>query len=72
MRQHGLHTAASRLEPVKAQKRVEPDQPGTGSVKAIDLESEITILVPVQPVGDQQHNSALPQDAPRPVTIESL
>ena len=54
MRQHSLHSAAARLEPVEAQQRVEPEQLRTGPMQPVDLEGKIAALVPVKAVGDQR------------------
>ena len=63
MRQHGLHTTASRLKPVKPQQRIEPDQLGAGAVKTVDLETQVSVFVTIQAVGDHQHDGPLPQNA---------
>ena len=41
-------------------------------MQAVNLKPQIAILVPVQPVGDQQHHRALAKHPPRPVTVEAL
>ena len=63
---------AARLEAVVTKKRIEPDQPATGFVKAAHLKPQISIIIPVQPVGDQQHHRPLTKDAARPFTVEAL
>ena len=72
MRQHRLNAAASRLESVETQQRVQPDQPRTGSVQPVDLEGKIALLVAVQPIGDHQHDRPLSENTARPVTVERL
>ena len=51
-----------RLDPVDAHQRSEPEQLRTGPVQSVDLEGKIAILVPVEAIGDQQHNAPLPQN----------
>ena len=40
-------------------------------MQPLDLETEIVITVTIQPVGDQQHDSALAKDTARPVAVEA-
>src|SRR5690606_3017178 len=70
MRKHRLHAACAGLEPVESQERVEPDQPTTGFVQALHFAGERIDIVSFQPVGDQQHHSALTQHTAGPEPVE--
>ena len=66
MRQHRLDALGARLEALEAQQRIEPDQPPAGAMQPVHLEGERVVGVALEPVGDQQHDRALGEDAPRP------
>ena len=70
MRQHGADAAGPRLETVEAQQRVQPDQPPAGFVQPLHLLAQAGDVVALQPVGDQQHDRALPEHAARPEPVE--
>ena len=72
MRQHGADPARLGLEAVEAQQRIEPDETAAGFVQPLHLGLEPGDIVALQPVGDQQHDRALPQRAPRPQPVERV
>src|SRR5215468_5238057 len=58
------------LEAGVAQERVEPDQPPARPPQPRGLGGEGGGVLAIEAVGDQQHDGALRQDAPRPGAVE--
>ena len=52
-RQHCPDAAGARLEALKAQQRIEPDQPPAGAMQAVHVEAKRVAGVAIEPVGDQ-------------------
>ena len=59
-------------KPAEAQQRIEPDQPPAGAVQPVDLERQPVVGIALEPVGDQQHDRALREHAPRPLLVEGV
>src|SRR5262245_26434686 len=72
VRQHGADALRLGLEAVEAQERVEPDQAAARTMQPVDLEGERVVAVALQPVGDEQHDGALAEDAPAPIFVEGM
>src|SRR4051794_1531294 len=70
VRQHHFDALRLGLEAAEPEQRVEPDQPPAGAVQPVHLEGELGIGLPLQPVGDQEHDGALAQHAARPQFVE--
>src|SRR5262245_41718037 len=64
--QHHSDTLRLGLEPAVAQQWIEPDQAAAGSVQPVHLEGQLVVGLPLQPVGDQEHDGALPEHAASP------
>ncbi len=61
MGQHRTDAARLRLEPVKAQERIEPDQPPARLMQAFHLDLQPGDVVAFQAVGDEKNDRALRQ-----------
>src|SRR5437868_2759220 len=72
VRQHHFDALRLGFEAAKAQERVEPDQPAAGAVQPVHLEGELVVGLALQPVGDQEHNGALPEHTARPQLVEGV
>ncbi len=70
MRQNCPHAQGSRLEPLVAQERIEPDESAAGFVQPLHLLGEPLAGVAVEPVGDENDKRALAEHAARPAAVE--
>ncbi len=71
MWQHGLDAPRPRLKALEAQQRVEPDQPATRAVQAVDFEFQFLHAVALQSVGDQEHHRPAAHHTAPPMAIEA-
>src|SRR3954462_7765225 len=72
MRQHHFDALRAGLEAGKTQHRFDPDRPPPRPVQPVHLERQPGIRLTLQPVGDQQHNGALPEHAAAPQLVEAV
>src|SRR4051794_16117605 len=72
MRQHHFDAVRARLEAGEPQQRIEPDQPAARPMQAVHLERQPRVGFPLEPVGDQQHDGALPEHATAPQFIKTV
>src|ERR1700730_594421 len=69
--QHRPDTCRPRFEMFIPKQRVEPDQGPAGYPHAPNFERQAIADIAVEPVGDQQHDRALPEQAARPAAVET-
>src|SRR6202790_5500319 len=68
--QHRPDTCRPRFEMFIPKQRIEPDQTPAGFPQALHFERQPIADIAVEPVGDQQHDRALPEQAARPAAVE--
>src|SRR5271163_4097270 len=61
MRQHGANALRLRRKFIETEQRIDPDQPATRFVQTLHLGPQRLDAVALEPVGEQQHDRALPQ-----------
>src|SRR5581483_4337825 len=68
--QRGGHAARERLVSLRAQQRVEPDQPVRGPVQVRELRRELLRIAAVPAVTDDHDHGTVSKDPARPVPVE--
>ena len=59
IRHHGADARCLRLEPIKAQQRIEPDDVLGAAAQALHFPGQLRRVVALQAIGHQQHIRAL-------------
>src|ERR1700716_3042497 len=72
VRQHHFDALRLGLESAVAQERVEPDQAAARPVQPVHLERQLGVRLVLQPLGNQEHDGALPEHAPAPQFVEGV
>src|SRR5712671_6539878 len=62
VRQHHFDALSLGLEAPIARQRIEPDQAAARPVQPVHLERQLGVGLALQPVGNQQHDRALPHN----------
>src|ERR1700681_2245830 len=68
--QHRPDTCRPRFEMFIPKQRIEPDQAPAGFPQALHFDRQAIADIAVEPVGDQQHDGALREQAARPAAVE--
>src|SRR6266446_509206 len=68
--QHRPDTCGPRFEMLIPKQRIEPDQAPAGFSQTLHFERQAIADIAVEPVGDQQHDRTLPEQAARPSAVE--
>src|SRR6266571_4933281 len=70
IRKHRSDSRGTRLEAIVTKQRIEPDEPPAGFPEPLHFTRKPRADVAVQPVGNEEHDRALRQKAPRPAPVE--
>src|ERR1700681_157562 len=68
--QHRPDTCRPRFEMFIPEQRIEPDQAPGGFPQTLHLERQAIADIAIEPVGNQQHDRTLPEQAARPAAVE--
>src|SRR5260370_684022 len=66
----GHHAPGERLIAIRSEQRVQPDQPVRRTPEVDELGRELSGIAAVPTVADDDHDRAVPENAPRPTAIE--
>src|SRR5271165_230946 len=70
VRQHRPHAERPGGKTVEPQQRVDPYHPAARLAQALHLGGELLDAVPLEPVGEEDHDRALAEHSARPVAVE--